>query len=422
LAWLADPAQLSPDRQVRLDSLLRALASVPAASRVDAEGALLRVVLDGRAAGSARWFGSQLRIKTWTWHAAGRPAERFGGGAGWLADGTPVWFGGAGASSAILRQWGPQLAASLPKLQATRDSGCVMVDYFKRYPIRAVSSDAGGAAFGPLNGRYVVQFVNGQSLAMRSTGEMTLLKGADGRPQLVGRLGVNDYVARVIDREASAVEPEAAKALAVAARTYLQQNAQRAGGCQRIADSSATQRVSPNPPSAAAMAVARWTDRLIIDGAMVHYHRDKPSPNTLAWTQAVQQARQGRRYDEILAAAYPGGALGSVDNSGVRCQRLTQNEAWLARALPRWQRVLVREAGYEAPAQPPAVCALSVGAPYSEQAGNRIFMRPLATREDRITLAHEYVHLGLRGHPRSHDESYVERLARRLVDTNLEVM
>jgi uncharacterized protein YfaQ (DUF2300 family) len=100
--------------------------------------------------------------------------------------------------------------------------------------------------------------------------------------------------------------------------------------------------------------------------------------------------------------------------------RLAQNEAWLERELPRWQRVLRQQAGYEAPANLPAICALASGAPYSEQSRNRIFMRPLATREDRITLAHEYLHLGLRRHPRGQDEDYVERLARRLTDLKLE--
>ena len=142
----------------------------------------------------------------------------------------------------------------------------------------------------------------------------------------------------------------------------------------------------------------------------------------MAWSEAVRQARQGKHYDELLATAYPGGALSTFGNTGARCQRLAQNEDWLARSVPRWQRVLLREAGYESPPQAPLVCALSSGAPYSEQSRNRIFMRPLATREDRITLAHEYLHLGLRRHPRGQDEEYVERLARRLVDLNLEAL
>jgi uncharacterized protein YfaQ (DUF2300 family) len=47
-------------------------------------------------------------------------------------------------------------------------------------------------------------------------------------------------------------------------------------------------------------------------------------------------------------------------------------------------------------------------------------MRPLATREDRITLAHEYLHIGLRHHPSGQDEAFVEQLARRLIDLTLE--
>lgn len=421
-AWLSDPAQLAPARTVRLDSLLRALDSIPAASRVDAEAALLRVVLDGRGAGTARWFGSQLRVKTYSWHEQRRTDERIGGAAGWLADGTPIWFGGAGGSSNVFEQWAPRLAASLPPVGAADDGGCVVVDYFKRYPIRAVRGERGVAVPGPLNGRYHVQFDNGQNLALRSTGELMLLQEKGGRPQLRGRFGVNEYVARVLDREANANEPEAAKALAIAARTYLQQNAVTVAGCQQIADSSATQRVSPSPATPAALAIARWTDQLIVDGVTVRYHSNQASEGTMAWSEAVRQARQGKHYDELLAAAYPGGALSTFGNTGARCRRLAQNEDWLARSMPRWQRVLLREAGYEAPPQAPLVCALQSGAPYSEQSRNRIFMRPLATREDRITLAHEYLHLGLRRHPRGQDEEYVERLARRLVDLNLEAL
>lgn len=420
-AWLGDPAQLTPERTVRLDSLLRALASVPEASRTQAGGALLRVVLDGRAAGTARWLGSQLRVKTYSWFAAASREERLGGGAGWLADGTPAWFGGQGTSSTILQQWAPRLAAALPVAPPAQDSGCVLVDYFARYPIRSVRSASGPAIPGPLMGAYQVRFDNGQSLALRSTGELVLV-ATGGKPQLRGRLGVNEYVARVIDREASAAEPEAAKALAVAARTYLQQNARREGACQRIADSSAAQRVSPNPASSAALAIAGWTDQLVLDGVQVRYHSNQALPNTLSWSAAVAQGRQGKRFDEVLASAYPGAALASIGNLGAACQRLAQNEAWLARALPRWERVLQREAGYETPAEPPAVCELDNGAPYSEQSRNRIFMRPLATREDRITLAHEFLHLGLRNHPRGQDEDYVEQLARRLVDVQLEAI
>lgn len=419
LAWLSDPAQLAPDRQVRLATLLRVLGSIPPASRDEAEAALLRVVLDGRGADSVRWFGSRLRVKTFTWHQPARPLERLGGAAGWLADGTPVWFGGTGTSSSVFRKWAPQLAASLPPAADARDAGCVVVDFFTRYPIGRVEGSGGVAQPGPLDGRYVVHFKNGQRQALRSTREMILLRDASGRVQIHGRFGVNDYVARVLDREGDATQTEAAKALAIAARTYLMQNARPAQACQQITDSSATQRVSPNPPSLAALAAARWTDRLIVEGTQVHYHRDMPGPDVLAWTQAVQQAQAGRSFDSILGHAYPQGSLTIAGIGGERCRRLHANEQWLARMLPRWERLLLAQPGYERPAQLPSVCALRAGPPYSEQARNRVFMRPLATREDRITLVHEYLHIGLRHHPRGQDENYVEGLARRMADLTL---
>ncbi|WP_338758523.1 DUF2300 domain-containing protein [Massilia sp. METH4] len=422
LAWLATPDALVPQRTVRLDSLLRALDSVPAEPRAVAESALLRVVLDGRGTDTVRWFGSQLRVKTFSWHETaerGGAGQRLGGAAGWLADGTPVWFGGPGASAGVIRQWVPRLAAALPPARPG-DSGCVEVDFFARYPIRSVRGLAGSAAEGPLQGRHVVRFENGSTLAVQGNGEMLLHRDDAGRPRVRGRFAVNEYVARVVDREGSTAQPEAARALAVAARTYLQQNARQGAGCQRIADSSATQRVSANPATAAALEAARWTDQLVIDGATVRYHRDAAAPDTLAWTQAERHAREGRRFDELLATAWPRAALTIAGNSGTTCTRLQKNEQWLAHALPRWERMLRAEAGYERPAELPGVCALAFGAPYSEQSRNRIFMRPLATREDRITLAHEYLHIGLRRHPRGQDETYVEQLARRLADLNPE--
>lgn len=97
-AWLADPARLEPARLVTLGSLLRVLASIPAASRADAEAALLRVVLDGRGAGSVRWFGSQLRVKTYSWHHPKREDARLGGAAaGWP---TALPYGLAAATAA----------------------------------------------------------------------------------------------------------------------------------------------------------------------------------------------------------------------------------------------------------------------------------------------------------------------------------
>ncbi len=295
----------------------------------------------------------------------------------------------------------------------SQDEGCVLVEYFARDPIRSVAGADGPARAGALNGRYVVQFENGGSLALRSTGELALQWGRDGRPKVQGRLGTDDYIARVVDREGDAREIEAAKALAITARSHLRQNARQVAGCRQVADSSAAQRVSPNPPTADAVEIVRSTGAMIVEGARVRH-------GALAWQQAIAQSRQGKRFDEVLGTAFPRSRLVTLGGGDTACRRLDRNEAWLAQAVPRWQRVLVTQAGYEAPTTSPVVCALAEGVPYSEQSRNRIFMRPLATREDRITLAHEYLHLALRLHPRGQDEAYVERLARRLVDINLE--
>lgn len=420
-AWLADPAGLAPGRLVTLRSLMNALASLPADSRGVAEAALLRVVLGARGASTVGWFGGRMRVKTFSWYDQARTAQRIGGGAGWLADGTPVWFSAPGTSISVLQKWGPRLAAALPPVAPAADAGCVVVDYFARYPIRKVTTGDAAAPDGVLNGRYQISFDNGQSLALTSNGELVLRRDAAGRPRLAGRLGLNEYVARVIDREGGTAQPEAAKALAVAARTYLQQNAIRFEGCQRIADSSATQRVSPSPASPRARAIAHWTDQLVLAGSDVRYHATNASKDTMSWSAALEQARAGKRFDEILALAYPRADL-TIAGGGaaLRCTPLPAAQAWLARELPRWERVLRKQEGYERPGALPAVCRLAGGAPYSEQARNRVFVRGLATREDRITLAHEFIHLGLRNHPRGQDEELVERLARRLVDVRLE--
>jgi uncharacterized protein YfaQ (DUF2300 family) len=420
-AWLADPAQLTPQRLVTLRSLLEALASVPAAERSEAEAALLRVVLGARGVSTVGWFGARLRVKTFSWHEEKRPSRRLGGAAGWLADGTPLWFGSEGTSNSVLQKWAPRLAEVLPASAPARDAGCVVVDYFARYPLRKVEKGGAAAKPGALNGRYVLTFENGRSLPMFSQGELTLGRDEQGRQQIGGRFGVNEYVARVIDREVSASETQAARAMAVAIRTYLQQNAVWKDGCQRIADSSATQRVSPNPASAQAREVAQWTDQLVLAGTTVRYHSTTPSKDTMAWTVAVEQGRRGLRFDDILAGAYPRAELGTLGGVGaLQCVRLPAAEAWLAREVPQWERALRSEPGYERPRELPAVCQLLTGMPFSEQSRNRVFVRGLATREDRITLAHEFLHIGLRNHPRGQDETLVEQLARRLVDVKLE--
>lgn len=407
-AWLRDLDTLKPDTQVSVASLLAALASVPPAPRSQAGGTLLATTLNGHDPALARYFGGNLRAKTYSWKMGD---QSVGGAAGWLADGTPVWLRGTGTSRAVL----PQAAAALPDALNTRpgsdDRACVDVALFERYPLSRVENESGQAvAPGILRGRYRVRFANGNQLTLVSQGELLLSQAL----RLRARLSINEYVARVLEREAAPRPLAAARALAVAARTYLEQNAARGGDCLRIADSTATQRVSPSPAGNASRQIASWTDSLILSGVPVQYHRDQPEPNRMAWTQAVEWAERGAHFDEILARAYPGAILASTASPlATQCQRLPEAERWLATRVSHWRKTLTSEAGFEPP-RSFRVCSLSYGRPHADLDRGYIYARGLGGPEARLTLVHEYLHLAFAHHPNSRDEAFIEAWARRL--------
>src|SRR5262249_34737830 len=277
-----------------------------------AERALFDVALNGSPA-RARHLGATLRVKTWTWNHPSRGNAHAGGFAGWLADGTVVWARGDGAGIQVLQRWASALARRFGDVRAPDESDCVTVHFFARYPIRDVVQRGSGRAApaGLLEGSYRVDFENGRSVDVVSDGALALSREA-GTPTLRARLGLNDYVARVIDREAAPTPVEAARALAIAARSWLVQNADRRQGCWDVADDSRAQRVAPNAPSQAARRIAGWTDGLVVRGAPVTYHRSAGAHNTLAWLDAVERAGAGLTFDEILAAAYPDGRLATL--------------------------------------------------------------------------------------------------------------
>ncbi|MDR1660840.1 MAG: DUF2300 domain-containing protein, partial [Azoarcus sp.] len=130
-------------------------------------------------------------------------------------------------------------------------------------------------------------------------------------------------------------------------------------------------------------------------------------------------SRAGKPWDILLREAFPLADLAAMhDPAGLPCQRFAAAEDWLAARAPQWHRILQeRLRGFEPPPAP-RVCLLPYGTPFSEQDRNRIHVRGLKTVEDRLTLTHEYLHLGLRHHPSGHDEDLVERWARRLISSN----
>ena len=418
-AWLADLRGLKPERRVSVVSLLQALERIPARTRAATADTLVSVVTSGHGQGAVAYYGSLLRVKTWTMPTASGGYE--GGAAGWLADGTPVWLGGPGGSRNVLINAAPRLAPRIARVRVPDDGACVAVNFFTRYPIRKVLGpgiDSNAKVLSmQLRGDYTVVFENGNRLAITSNGELRMDPDEENRPRIVGRLGMNDYVARVVQREGDTTQTEAARALAVVARSYLVQQAGRERGCYLIDDSSRTQRVLPRPPSAAARAAADFTDGLVLAGAPVQFHRDQAAPNQMSWLAAKKTAQSGAAFDAILAATWPKATLTSFMSSlAGDCLSVAGADKWLRREAPVWARQLAGQAGYETPPLP-AVCEATTGRPYADAGRNRVYVYRLDTEEDRIALTHEYLHLAFEHHPRGVDEAFIEHTARELMRT-----
>ncbi|WP_416311111.1 DUF2300 domain-containing protein [Pseudomonas sp. W03] len=407
--WITQLDKLTPQTDVPVVELLDQLQHLPAQEQ--ARKVLLDVSLaadDGRAPAA---LGGRLRVKTWSWDENG---EREGGFAGWLVDGTPLWARGPGTSKTVLATYGNAIGAALPAPWPRDPGRCVEVSLFSRYPLKEVYDARNRpAAEGLLAGQQSVLFTNGVRLDVNSQSDLFLERGAEG-PRLTARLSREEYVARVLDREASATPPEAAKALAVTIRTYLLQNGAPRGDCLNIDDSSQRQRVAPRPASEAARDIAAWTADLVLAGGTVTYHSDEAGQSKLSWRDAQEQAAKGLRYDAILARAFPRTSLSRWSNPIAACQPLPEAERWLQAQRRTWRPRLEGEPGYEE-LRSFAVCRLSSGRPYVDRERQRIYVRGLYSQQDRLDLAHEYLHLAFQAHPNGQDEGYVESLARRLI-------
>ncbi|ANJ58579.1 hypothetical protein PMA3_26850 [Pseudomonas silesiensis] len=405
--WLLDLPSLQPATRVPVTELLRALSMIPGQDQ--ARRVLLDVVLNAADGNVVGELGGRLRVKTWSWLDDQDPASRQGGFAGWLADGTPVWAGGRGTSQMILRNYGAALSTVLP-VEWPADAGrCVEVGLFSRYPVGRVLAGDRVVAPGHMQGDYRVEFANGNQLDIHSDGELFLTGD-----KLVARLDREEYVARVLQREARAEPAEAAKALAVAIRTYLLQNASRNGDCLSIDDSSNRQRVAPRPATAESRNIAAWTSDLVLAGSTVTYHSDQPGPNQLSWQQAVEQASTGQRYDAILLHAYPRASLSRWDNPVASCEALSAAQDWLQKQRRGWRQRLESETGYNE-VSTFAVCRLTFGRPHVDRERQRIYVRGVLSLQDRLDLTHEYLHLAFEAHPNGQNEAYIEGLARHLL-------
>jgi len=413
-AWLFDLQQLQPASEVSVSSLLAALAAIDEAHRQPTLAALQRVSLEARGRPLLTHLGNALRVKTWSWPDA--HGRRTGGFAGWLSDGTPLWLRGSGSSAQVIAQAAPWLAGQLP-VSPPPAAACVRVHFFARYPLAAVLLGGQPAPEGPLRGAVEARFANGQRLSFTAQGELSHRRVGQ-RSYLDGRFALNDYVARVVQREAAAEPLAAARALAVAARTYLVRHAGLAAGCYEIDDDSRTQRVSPAPPAAPVLRVAEWSDGLVLSGVDGRYHSTRRAANQLSWQAAVAEAAAGSRWDEILRQAYgdAGFAVAGEADAG-ECHPLAPAENWLAARQGAWRRQLAMLPGFERPTPLPRVCRLEHGNPYADIGRGRIYATGSGSVNERLTLAHEYLHFALANHPRGRDEDFVEQTARSLLGT-----
>ena len=405
--WLLNLPSLQPSTRVPVAELLKVLATMPAQDQ--ARRVLLDVVLNAADGNVAGELGGRLRVKTWSWLGDHDASSRQGGFAGWLADGTPIWAGGRGTSQMVLRHYGQVLASVLPVEWPAEAGRCVEVSLFSRYPITRVLAGDQVVSAGPLQGDLRVEFINGNQLDIHSDGELFLLND-----KLVARLDREEYVARVLQREARPEPVEAAKALAIAIRTYLLQNATRNGDCLSIDDSSSRQRVAPRPAAAESRNIAAWTSDLVLAGSSVTYHSDQPGPDKLSWQHAVEQANAGQRYDAILLHAYPRASLSRWDNPVASCEALPAAQDWLQKQRRGWRQRLESEVGYNE-VSTFAVCRLAFGRPYVDRERQRIYVRGVQSLQDRLDLTHEYLHLAFEAHPNGQDETYIEGLARQLL-------
>lgn len=417
VAWLHTLDNMQPKTQSSVHDILKVLQALSPSSVAQSRQALLGRVLQPQWSGILPSLGGAYRFKTFTWEHPQYTSTYFGGGAGWLADGTVFWLGGTGSSREVLLKAAPTLAQRLPiseHAQHKFDEACVTVHYFKRYPIDKVALLGHPNAkvnAGTLRGQYAVKFSNGNALPIQSHGELSLVH-SQGKPQIWGRLGLQEYVARVVDREADASKTEAAKALSIAARSYVFQNAQFHQGCWQIDDDSRTQRVSPNSASAAAKTVAAITEDLMLTGSPIYYHQNKSAANTLNWQAAVKRGEFGDNYLAILHEAYPN-ASWRLNGQAQQCQRLPQAEQYMQQNMAEVQRRASDIAGFE-PVKGLKICQLDYGNPYADQQTLSMFVRDWRSENDRITLWHEYLHLALRFHPNGGNEALIEPMAREL--------
>jgi uncharacterized protein YfaQ (DUF2300 family) len=278
------------------------------------------------------------------------------------------------------------------------------VHFFRKYYLKKVIQSTTGQIIhdGPLTGNIQIMFQNGKTLNFVADGSIQLKNNL-----ITGLFSQDEYVARVLEREALVKPLEAARAFSVLIRSYLFERAKLSDGKIDIEDSTWFQRVSPGTPSQDALKISRFTHDLILKGKSIN-HGDE------LWKVFKSEASQGRNFVQILKKTFPGHSLElKNDQREIDCRRLKLAESYLDHAQKKWRRRLGQEIGHEEIGDV-QVCELNFTKPYSDLWKNRIFLHFDESHEARVTLAHEYLHLAFKHHPRTNDETFIENLAQKL--------
>lgn len=377
-----------------------------ALSRVPREGTASRLADSSPSAG--------VLLKTFT--MGDRVQGYHGGFAGWLDESTLVWVGAPQRGAVVAETWFDSVRTRARDLFGleTVASGTpeVCVNFLNDYPLKAITNKNGDAVGrGMLFGTFTATTERGSLIEFTTYGRIRLTRD-DGRLKLRGCFPLEEYIARVVEREGDELSLSAKKALAITARTYVLDEAMRSDdGNLVIDDDSRKQRVQLSDPRQENLQVAQETQGLVLSGQVL-YHLDERRSGTLTIRDAERQAQSGLSETEILKAAFPSYTIMPMWHlTGVKCERMAAAEEWLVYNLPAWKSRLA-PLGADL-TFPTVVCRSRAHQAYFF--GRKIFVPDFANTDDQLTTAHEWLHGAFAGTPLATDDTKIEALARELV-------
>lgn len=414
--WLSNYKNLTANSEASIKELLIALKRLRlfVKNRERIEDTLSRVTVAGTGKQGLVGLGTTLKFKTFTW-------AKKGGLAGWGADGSTFLAISAGKSSKVLEEWSSDIAQMMNVSSVNSKGANVRVKFFAQYPIKMINNldtrkEVKEGVMSP--GKYEVIFQNGNRLNVTSNNQLQVVK-KNSQIQIYGKFTIDEYVARVIDREISPSPEEAAKAFSILIRTYLLNNSHKSFNVYEIDDSSRFQRVSPSVPTKEALKIANWGHNLVLKNTPhLTYHLSEDAPHRLSWARAIMMAKNNENFLSILNSQYDSNNLSFLNDSSDQCRPLEVLQKWVNNNKKKWQKVLSGIQGFSEPKKV-VVCQSNNGKQYADLENDTIYVNFQNNSEDLITTAHEYLHLAYKNHPRTNDEDEIESLARKLV-LNLE--